>query len=234
MNLCSLTLIENGTRPCCSRPFWRMQIICMAVLFILGLTFIGQGTYMQAKAYFAQFLIQQAWLQTLDDQLQHKPWSWADTYPVAKLEFIRPSGVRTQDLALKQAGSTEGNNNPSLYVLSGASGRNLAFGPARVLSSAKINSGGNTVIAGHRDTHFSLLSTTKVGQLITLQNAEGVEVLYRVMETRVVHESDVSVMANVGKQKLTLVTCYPFESAVAGGPLRYVVTAVPLDKVEVI
>ncbi|QQX82558.1 class GN sortase [Shewanella sp. KX20019] len=212
----------------------RLHMVFTSSLFILGLTFVGQGGYMQAKAYFAQFLIQQAWQKTLDDQQQHKPWSWADTYPVAKLEFISSSRARTQEQALKLADSVDINKNPSLYVLSGASGRNLAFGPAQVLSSAKVNSGGNTVIAGHRDTHFSLLSGTKVGQLMTLQDGGGGEVLYQVVETRVVHESDVSVMANVGEAKLTLVTCYPFDSALAGGPLRYVVTAVPMDKVEAI
>ncbi|WP_374702374.1 class GN sortase [Shewanella sp. GutDb-MelDb] len=213
-----------------SFTYRRLHIGFTCLLFILGLTFVSQGAYMQAKAYFAQFLIQQAWQKTLDDQQQHKPWSWADTYPVAKLEFIASnSEVTATPIQRENASVTK---NRSLYVLSGASGRNLAFGPAQVLSSAKINSRGNTVIAGHRDTHFSLLSGTQIGQLITLQNAEGIEVLYQVMQTQVVHESDVSVMDNVGETKLTLVTCYPFDSAVAGGPLRYVVTAVPFDKVE--
>ncbi|MFT5790341.1 MAG: sortase A [Shewanella sp.] len=236
MNARSLDVAYSDAAVCRGFTYRRLHMGFSCLLFILGLTFVGQGGYMQAKAYFAQFLIQQAWQKTLDDQQQHKPWSWADTYPVAKLEFLASSSEQTQTqpkpLGLLESVST--NKNRSLYVLSGASGRNLAFGPAQVLSSAKINSSGNTVIAGHRDTHFSLLSGTKVGQLITLQNAEGVEVLYQVMQTQVVHESDVSVMDNAGEALLTLVTCYPFGSAVAGGPLRYVVTAVPLDKVETI
>ena len=177
---------------------------------------------MQAKAYFAQFLIQQAWQKTLDDQQQHKPWSWADTHPVAKLKFINVE---------KEGKATDAS---SLYVLAGASGRNLAFGPSQVLSSAAVNGLGNTVIAGHRDTHFSLLKGVTVGQQLTLQNAQGLEILYKVVNTQVVHESDTSVMRDVGDKQLTLVTCYPFNSAVAGGALRYIVTAVPIDKIEAI
>ena len=31
-------------------------------------------------------------------------------------------------------------------------------------------------------------------------------------------------------ERLSLVTCFPFDSPVAGGPLRYVVTALPLNR----
>ncbi|ACJ29806.1 Peptidase C60, sortase A and B [Shewanella piezotolerans WP3] len=189
---------------------------------------------MQAKAYFAQFLIQQAWQKTLDDQQEHKPWSWADTHPVAKLKFINAEHGAGDVPDRKMISANSSVENPSLYVLAGASGRNLAFGPAHVMSSAVVNGNGNTVIAGHRDTHFSLLKRVKVGQMLTLQNSQGLEVLYKVINTQVVHETDTSVMTDGGEKQLTLVTCYPFNSPVAGGALRYIVTAVPIDKVEAI
>lgn len=212
----------------------RFHLILTSLLFIVGLSFVIQGGYMQAKAYFAQFLIQQAWQKTLDDQQQHKPWSWADTHPVAKLKFIS-AAHEASDAADRKVNSAKSSaENPSLYVLAGASGRNLAFGPAQVLSSTAVNGNGNTVIAGHRDTHFSLLKRVKVGQLLTLQNSQGLEVLYKVINTQVVHETDTSVMADIGEKQLTLVTCYPFNSPVSGGALRYIVTAVPIDKVEAI
>ena len=227
-----LYFTENNTKtvtPYLSRR--RVHTVFIAVLFIVGLCLIIQGGYMQAKAYFSQFLIQQAWQKTLQDQEQHKPWSWADTYPVAKLKFIKTNHERDALLdsaATDAIGEAEA---PSLYVLAGASGRNLAFGPAQILSSAAVNSVGNTVIAGHRDTHFSLLKEVKMGQLLILQNAQGVEVLYKVINTQVVHESDTSVMNDSGQKQLTLVTCYPFNSVVAGGELRYIVTAVPVNNI---
>ena len=206
---------------------WR-HLLLSGCLFIAGLFFVVQESYMQAKAYFAQFLIQQAWQKTLVDQQHHKPWSWADTHPVARLKFINP------DTALQLASANRSDEQNSLYVLAGASGRNLAFGPAQVLSSATVNSEGNTVIAGHRDTHFSVLEEVKVGQLLTLQNAQGLEILYQVNNTQVVHESDTSVMNDAGQKQLTLVTCYPFNRAIAGGELRYIVSAVAIDKIEAI
>jgi len=62
---------------------------------------------MLSKAWLSQVLIRQAWQQTLLDKQQHRPWSWADTYPVARLQVPR--------LAV------------SSYILEGSSGRNLAF-----------------------------------------------------------------------------------------------------------
>jgi len=37
------------------------------------------------------------------------------------------------------------------------------------------------------------------------------------------------VLLDAGDDRLTLVTCYPFDSPVPGGPLRYVVVATRAD-----
>ncbi|MGS0680145.1 class GN sortase [Shewanella sp. 125m-7] len=203
------------------RGQYHRYFCCLLLIFGAGL--VVHGGYMQAKAHFAQFLIQQAWQKTLQDRKPHKPWSWADTHPVAKLDFL--SAIPVQGDTKGEADS-EGD---SLYVLAGASGRNLAFGPAHMLSTANINARGNTVIAGHRDTHFSRLSGTKVGQLFRLQSASGKHLIYRVKEIKVVHESDTSVIQEYDQSLLTLVTCYPFGAEISGGPLRFVVQAVPIN-----
>ena len=139
---------------------------------------------MQAKAHFAQFLIERAWDKTLLDRQQHKPWSWADTYPVAKLYFGDEQGQLS---------------GAPLYVLAGASGRNLAFGPAAILAHNQINHWGNTVIAGHRDTHFSRLRGMHSGQVITMQDASSQIVRYRVLGTKIVDEQDTRLLAGVCK-----------------------------------
>jgi sortase A len=54
------------------------------------------------------------------------------------------------------------------YILAGASGRNLAFGPAHMLQTASLGSPGNAAIAGHRDTHFAVLKNAKMGDLVYL------------------------------------------------------------------
>ncbi len=171
---------------------------------------------MQAKAHFAQFLIQQAWQQTLIDQKPHKPWSWADTYPVAKLTLLADGG--------------EGKYRKSepLYVLSGASGRNLAFGPATLDGAGLDAFEGSRVIAGHNDTHFSILNGIKPGQKINIQSADEHEQLFRVTSTQIVHESDVYQLEPIHSQQLTLITCYPFNRLESNGALRLLVKAVPV------
>lgn len=195
------------------------QRVLLVGLLLLGGILLGKGLYMQAKAHFAQYLIEQAWTKTLADGKSHKPWSWADTYPVAKLSIYQNHKLTHFD---------EIAANDSLYVLAGASGRNLAFGPSLVLSSASAGQVGNTVIAGHRDTHFAILNGMSVGRKISLQTASGKDILYQVVATQVVHESQTEFMAPSEDERLTLITCYPFNDIQGGAELRFVVQAVPV------
>ncbi len=191
--------------------------IGVILFFILAVLFLGQGVYMQAKAHFAQYLIEQAWQRSIKDQQPHKPWSWADTYPVAKLSFVEAGkGNESPD---------EHFNGDSMYVLEGASGRNLAFGPVQIQDGSIGKGNRNRIIAGHNDTHFSILEGVKRGKLIKLLDRNGIEVIYKVMETQIVHESDTRVLAPSNDKQLTLITCYPFHALRAGGPLRFVVHA---------
>lgn len=175
---------------------------------------------MQAKAHFAQYLIELAWTKTLEDGQSHKPWSWADTYPVAKLSLQQNSQVSHFDRMASN------DSNDSLYVLAGASGRNLAFGPSLVLSNAA--NLGNTVIAGRRDTHFSILGGMTVGRRLSLQTASVNNATYQIIATSVVHKSQTEFMAPSSDDRLTLITCYPFDALQGGAELRFVVQAIPV------
>lgn len=197
----------------------RTQRFLVVGLFLIGATLLGKGLYMQAKAHFAQYLIEQAWTKTLADGQSHKPWSWADTYPVAKLSIYREQAANSD---------IEAELNDSLYVLAGASGRNLAFGPSLVLSSAPAGQKGNTVIAGHRDTHFAILNGMAVGRRLSLQTLKGNNIIYEVVATQVVHETETQFMAPSADNRLTLITCYPFDALQGGAELRFVVQAIPV------
>ncbi|MCS6240854.1 class GN sortase [Shewanella baltica] len=199
----------------------RTQLFLVVGLFLIGATLLGKGLYMQAKAHFAQYLIEQAWTKTLADGQSHKPWSWADTYPVAKLSIYREQAAANSDI--------EAELNDSLYVLAGASGRNLAFGPSLVLSSAPAGQKGNTVIAGHRDTHFAILNGMAVGRRLSLQTLKGNNIIYEVVATQVVHETETQFMAPSADNRLTLITCYPFDALQGGAELRFVVQAIPVE-----
>jgi sortase A len=110
-------------------------------------------------------------------------------------------------------------------VLEGSSGRNLAFGPAHDPASAAPGEPGNSVIDGHRDTHFALLRDIKVGDTLRVQTLPSRSVSFKVTDIRVVDSGRARISLQADSPRLTLVTCYPFDAVVPGGPLRFVVTA---------
>ncbi|GLP97910.1 class GN sortase [Paraferrimonas sedimenticola] len=182
----------------------RKQLVGLALTLTVGIGLMFNGGYLQAKAYAAQWLLESAWQQQLETGKATKPWSWADTHPVAKLSF-----PDTQQ---------------SLLVLAGASGRNLAFGPGLWLGQAS-NSQANKVVFGHKDTHFAGLETLKVDDRIQWLGADRQVEDYLVESIQVVHQSRGDLLGQVGEERLQLVTCYPFDATSVGGELRYLVTA---------
>jgi sortase A len=163
------------------------------------------GSWIPAKAVVAQLLLERAWTETVAGGGSARPWPWADTQPVGRLE-LPDHGV-------------------DLVVLAGASGRTLAFAPGHLTGSAALGAPGNAVIAGHRDTHFRFLPALVRGDEILAHGSDGRVHRYRVVTAGVVHERDASVLDPFAGAVLTLVTCYPFDTPVPGGPLRYVVVA---------
>jgi sortase A len=113
-----------------------------------------------------------------------------------------------------------------LMILAGASGRTMAFGPGHLAGTPRPGEAGNSVISGHRDTHFAFLRELRVGDPILVERRDGERRRYVVRRTFVVDRRDTWVVEDAGDSRLTLVTCYPFEAIRPGGPLRYVVSAV--------
>lgn len=177
----------------------------VACLLCLGFWQLGQGAYIPAKAWVAQELMQRAWQRSAEGEQQATPWPWADTWPVARLSA--------------KAGEVE------LIVLEGGSGRTLAFGPGRLSASALPGERGNTVIAGHRDTHFSFLRDVELGESLVVETMTGGKHLYKVVDIDVLDSRRGSLTLDTDESFLSLVTCYPFEADNPGTPLRYVVTA---------
>jgi len=172
-------------------------------LIILGTVLFGKGVYIHAKAQVAQLLLNRAWEKTLAGEKNAKPWSWADTHPVAKLTFSK--------------------GGDSFIILEGSTGSSLAFGPGHMAGTPLPGEPGNCVIAGHRDTQFSVLQDVKKGDEILVQKPDGKNLRYIVTEIIITDYRNVSVLKNNQVNRLTLVTCYPFDAVIPGGPLRYVV-----------
>ena len=94
------------------------RFVLPLLLALIGLILFGQGAYIHAKARLAQVLLEQAFEKTIVTGRETKPWSWADTWPVARIEVKRIHA--------------------SAIVLAGSSGQALAFGPGHVEGTPQI------------------------------------------------------------------------------------------------
>ena len=188
----------------------RYRCLAPVVLLLLAAGFFTDSLLIHAKAVLAQYLIKDAWQRTLDntDKSGIKPWPWADTWPVARLQALQ-YGIDS-------------------YVLNGAQGNALAFGPGYVQGSAPPGSNGATIIGGHRDTHFRFMRQLQPGDTVLLTNTEGRSRRYRVVTVAVVDSQRQPLYADHRQAQLILVTCYPFIDFEPGGPLRYVARAVAI------
>jgi sortase A len=186
-------------------PRAQLTIAAAALLALAGAVEFGRGSWILAKAELAQILIDHAWQRHLAGEPQPRPWPWADTFPLARLE-APAQGVR-------------------LYILSGSSGRTLAFGPGHQNGTPAPGERGNSVVGGHRDTHLAFLREVKRGDTLRIERPDGMRVDYRVTELDVLDRRETWVMRDDGRTRLTLITCWPFDALRAGGPQRYVVIA---------
>jgi sortase A len=116
--------------------------------------------------------------------------------------------------------------NVDVYVLADASGRTLAFGPGWLSGTAPLGTAGNAIVAAHRDTHFRFLRDVKPGMQVSLQTQDGQVHSYRIVEGHVIDTRTQRIELSEG-EVLTLMTCYPFDAVVPGGPLRYAAIAIP-------
>ena len=186
----------------------KKQKICRysaLLLFFFGLISVGKATYIHAKAELAKCLLRSSWQETLKKGDPVKPWPWADTWPVARM--LVPE------------------HEIDLVVLEGDSGNVLAYGPGHMTLSSLPGQPGNSIISGHRDTSFRFLERLRVGDKITMQTKEEDIVPYRVVAKHIIDAAVLDMHIDTDIPLLTLVTCYPFDAVVPGGPQRYLVFA---------
>jgi sortase A len=135
--------------------------------------------------------------------------------PVKSVPFIGPDGLIGRldiDRLGLSAVIAEGTGKPALRHAAG-----------HIAGTAMPGQRGNIGIAGHRDTFFRPLKNIQRDDIITLTTPGG-GYRYRVVSTKVVNPSDVSVLNSDGNEILTLVTCYPFYF-VGAAPSRFIVRA---------
>lgn len=181
-----------------------MPRIAAAMIALIGVILFGQGSYIHAKAMLAQVLLERAFTASLASGQPVKPWSWADTWPVARIAVKRLHA--------------------SAIALHGSSGQALAFGPGHVANTPDAGEPGIAVYSAHRDTHFRFLGKVVVGDDIEVTRRDGHRFSYRVTGTSVVPYDASGIDAHDAGTGLALTTCWPLD-AVTDGPLRYVVHA---------
>jgi sortase A len=113
--------------------------------------------------------------------------------------------------------------NTQLYVVEGDDENELRRGPGHLRGTVLPGATGNSVIAGHRDTHFRVLKDIRRGDDIVIDTARG-EFLYRVRSTSIVPPSNTTALKSSSEPVLHLITCYPFHY-VGSAPERFVVEA---------
>jgi len=187
------------------------RFILPLLLALAGLIMLGQGSYIHAKAILAQILLERAFTETIAAGRETKPWSWADTWPVARIEVKRIHA--------------------SAIVLAGSSGQALAFGPGHVERTPDAGERGVAVYSAHRDTHFRFLRDVAIGDEIDVTRSDGRRFRYRADSTSIVR-FDASGIDPLGSgYELVLSTCWPFD-ALTAGPDRYLLHATMIAPVS--
>ncbi|MFT5554112.1 MAG: sortase A [Bradyrhizobium sp.] len=171
---------------------------------LIGLILFGQGSYIHAKALVAQVLLERAFAKSIETGLPVKPWHWADTWPVARIEVKRL--------------------HVSTIALAGSSGQALAFGPGHVEQSVDAGERGVAVYSAHRDTHFRFLKDVTIGDEIDITRSDGKTFRYRADRSAVVRFDQSGIDPITDQHELVLSTCWPFD-ALTSGPERYLLHA---------
>jgi sortase A len=101
------------------------------------------------------------------------------------------------------------------YVVEGTDVDSLRKGPGHYPETPLPGAPGTTAIAGHRTTYgapFRHIDEVKRGQPITIDMPDG-RFVYRVEQTKIVDDQDLSVLDRVGYERLVLSACHPLYSA---------------------
>jgi sortase A len=175
------------------------------LLALAGLVLMADAAWIHIKAQVAQVLLERAFRETITSGHPVKPWAWADTWPVARIEVPRLGA--------------------SAIVLAGASGQALAFGPAHVEGTPVAGEAGTTVYAAHRDTHFAFLGAVRTGDEIAVTTATGSVHRFTVTGHSIARWDAAGIDIHASGRNLVLATCWPLEARTPG-PLRYLVHAV--------
>jgi sortase A len=172
--------------------------------FIIALALLAIALWIPIKAEVAQILLHRAFTQSIITGEKVKPWSWADTWPVAEIRVPRLGA--------------------SAVVLHGSTGEALAFGPTYLPDTPKPGERGTSVIAAHRDTHFAFLKDVVIGDEVIVQRTDGLTFRFRIVNSWVAKWNASGIDRHAKGHNLVMSTCWPFDAMVRSEE-RFIVEA---------
>jgi len=180
---------------------WQMKLL-QRLLFASAAVILG----------YCAFVLGDAWTLERRAEQRLEPSLSAEPVPAA---LIAPDGLIGR-IQIPRLGL-------SAVVFEGADGATLRRSVGHVPYTALPGQPGNIGLAGHRDSFFRPLAGVRRDDTIVVSTLRG-DYRYRVLSTRVVKPSEVSVLHPTESEILTLVTCYPF-NFIGSAPKRFIVRA---------
>ena len=170
------------------------------ILFFIGITCLGLYGFFVVQAHFHQRMLEEEFDQPVPPKM---------TSP----ESPRAKELKDGDLF----GRLEiPRLNLSVMVMEGDGDEVLRLGAGHV-------PGTSLAIAGHRDTFFRPLKDIMPSDIIRFSTKDG-SAEYTVIDTKIVGPTDTWVLDDASDDRLTLITCYPF-NYIGPAPKRFVVEA---------
>ncbi len=165
------------------------RLSLLLVAFVGAISLCLHASWQPTKAWLSHWLIQYSWQHYMATGKETKPWPWADTHALAELNFVQ--------------------TNKQVVVLAGGDPTTLAFSAGAVAPFNQPEAVQPFVVAGHRDSHFSLLRDVQVDDVITVKDRLGELRTYHVTSLSIVDASE-QLLSLENEQSLVLITCYPF------------------------
>lgn len=229
------TLFRNSRHQC------RTLVIVESLFLIVGFLCLGWAGYMTA-----QRLLFSSWQNySFEQSLQGQ-----DTSVVGYLKYLSEGNIKHGDdelPAIEPAPPAQSPTSPksaksrklqrdefigrieiprvkvSAIVKEGVDTTTLSRAVGHVPYTSLPGEVGNVGVAAHRDTFFRGLRNIREGDTIRVVTVDGVY-LYQVADLKIVWPKNVEVLDPTPDERLTLVTCYPF-NYVGSAPKRFIVQA---------
>ena len=177
-----------------------LRYVCYAIC-LCSLIILSKPIYFHIKKHIIQVKLKYNWSRTIKKKQIYRYNS--SIYPVGKITINKA--------------------NIESIIASGDIEKTLQVSIAHIPNTSKPGESGNICLAGHRDTFFRNLIFVELDDIIKIEHLAGIDE-YLVENIKVIDPSETHYIYDYDYEKLTLLTCYPFEYF-GNAPYRYLIVA---------